>query len=124
MAPHQNDPIPNISTIRDHINKFEGMINFCKENAIKRFAYSDVETDSRLGCAIIAILRQRYDIEYLSSGIFYEGDTVIPYLLAENYYDSDIVAQITDDDPVILQMYKDMSLKCPCDPWDRLYEYE
>jgi hypothetical protein len=107
------EPIPSIFTILQHIKKFESMIQFGKDNSIKKISYSEVKPDSRLGTAIIAILRQQYDIDYVGSSIFYIGDEVIPYLLNENFYDSDIVDQITDDHPMILQMYKDISFKCP-----------
>lgn len=110
---YMKEAIPNKDEVMNHVKKFELMVELCRANGIKKFSYGDLAGDSRLKCALISILRQRYDIDYTTNNIHYYGDTVIPYLLKECFYDSDLVDQIDEDDTVILQMYKDSSVKYP-----------
>lgn len=109
---YMKEAIPNKDEVMNHVKRFELMVELCRANGIKKFSYGDLG-DSRLKCAVISILRQRYDIDYTTDDIYYISDNVVLYLLKECFYDSDLVDQIDEDDAVILQMYKASSVKYP-----------
>ena len=113
--PHQDEPIPTKEEIKDHVTKFLKMNRFCLDNKIETFGYTCVNTDSRLGSALIACLRTIFDVDYVTGCIHLMGQEPDLKTLCGCYYDDDVVNQITDDDPAYLQLYKKFSVMFP---WD------
>ena len=113
LSEYEKQAVPRKEDVLAHVSKFRRLIRCSKQIGINKVSYSEVDLDSRMGSAVIAIFKLFCDVDYCGKTIYYVGDDIDEDLNLESFYDEGLVAQINDDDDPILLKYKAVAETCP-----------
>jgi hypothetical protein len=111
-----NEPVPSKQEVMKNVNKFIGLLGYCKANDIDGFSYR-FECSDGLYHVVQGIIRMVCTINGESCDghgyIDFNDDTVNEDIIQRGIYLESFMSQITDDDDSLLVKYRDVGRAVP-----------